>query len=71
MAEKVKTFAKRYPWELWTDGSKWRAKRGVDFKPPVEGFAATLYSRARRDDMHVTVAIIDRKTVEWQFAKSK
>lgn len=69
MASRIKKVGKRYPWDKWTDGKPRRAKKDRDFTCSPEGFAATLYARARRKSMHVSVSIADAKTVEFQFEK--
>ena len=69
MASRIKSVGKRYPWDKWTDGKPRRAKKGRDYTCTTEGFAATLYTRARRKELSVSVSIPDSKTVEFQFEK--
>lgn len=37
-----------FPWDLWTDGSIWRAEAGVDYTSQ-RGLLAALTKRAKRD----------------------
>lgn len=72
MAETISDIAPRgarYPWEQWTNGKAWRATQGADFQCSVEGFAAVIYSHARRRGLRVTVSVLVDGCVDFQFSK--
>lgn len=69
MASRIKSVGKRYPWDRWTDGSAWRAKKGRDFKCSASGFRSTLYTHAEKIGATVSATVVDPKTVEFQFEK--
>jgi len=50
-ADPVKPTSKNqssFPWDLWTDGSIWKAEAGVDYTSQ-RGLLAALTKRAKRD----------------------
>lgn len=49
----------KYPWDLWTDGNRHTARKGLDFDIDPKSFAGNLYERARLDST-------DERTVKVQ-----
>lgn len=47
------SFRSIYPWNEWTDGSWWEARKDEDFVTPVLSFRSTLYTYASRYDLTV------------------
>jgi hypothetical protein len=60
-----------YPWREWTDGSKWRIRRGEDFEVSAESMAAQIRMRATRDGVPVFASCRDDDTVEFQFSREE
>lgn len=60
-----------YPWNLWMNGERHIARRGLDFHSSVRSFASGLYGRARSDstdDQPVKVRTkIEGDAVYFQF----
>jgi hypothetical protein len=69
MAEQIRRIERvvlRYPWEQWTDGRAWRAKRGADFQCSAAAFRNRLYERARLEKKRVETSV-QGDIVEFQF----
>lgn len=60
-----------YPWERWTNGRPWLAKRGDDFESDAEGFKSTLYSYARRHGLKVKTTVPNGEQVSFQFTRKR
>lgn len=46
--------ASAFPWDLWTDGSIWKAEAGVDYTSQ-RGLLAALTKRAKRDGKNLRI----------------
>lgn len=38
----------KYPWDQWTNGNWWQARKGEDFNGDLEGFRSNLYAYTKR-----------------------
>lgn len=76
MAERIENLStnrggapRKYPWELWTDGSAWRIVKGQDYDIPTVSMAAIVRGHARRNGLEVfTAQTRDQDGVEFQFS---
>jgi|TARA_R100000093_G_C1927285_1_gene67570 hypothetical protein len=59
----------KYPWKEWSDGSKWLAKKGEDFKIKVSSFDQALRNKASTLGMKVRVNKEGKRSVIFQFYK--
>ena len=57
-----------HPWDKWTDGRAWRARRGEDFTCTTCGFRSSLHSIATRRGLKVIVSD-HGDAVEFQFSR--
>ncbi len=72
MAETLDSFpfrvpAGRYPWDSWTDGRIWRAKRPEDFSVAASSFSAYIRAKANELNKAVHVTIVENDTIVFQF----
>lgn len=67
MARRIKAKPKGYPWDQWTDGSRWELRAGKDFTCSISGFRATVYSRSKAIGRRVEVSERPNGILEVQF----
>jgi hypothetical protein len=58
-----------YPWQEWTDGSVWSAKKDKDFNCSPASFQTALHLRARQQGLSVVTGSPEPGVVEFQFTK--
>lgn len=59
---------RKYPWQLWTNGSWWEAEQGDDYTTTHEAFRSNLYSHARRHGLSVHTKTADNG-IAFQFTR--
>lgn len=60
--------ASEYPWDKWTDGAWWTAKKGSDFQTAAESFRRLLHTVAKRRRLSVATER-DGEKVSFRFKK--
>jgi hypothetical protein len=60
-----------YPWDLWTDGSVWSAKKNEDFNCSPASFQTALHLRARQQGLSVVTGSPEPGVVEFQFSEKE
>ena len=74
MAERLHDYTitsvnRRYPWDLWLDGSPWKLTHGDDFDVSIASIRIAAYAAAKRRGGRAKTSRLDADTLVIQFTE--